>query len=588
MKYTPQGINIKIGEYAAFKAVRHAVAQINSDLCINCGTCRTACPTEAISERQRIICRICPDCTTGPQFFPDQSIAYATEHACSIACPLGLIPEGYVNKIADGKFDEAYDLIMELNPLPGICGRICSHPCMDDCKRGLLIDEPIDIRGLKRFVADRKHSSIKPFIQKFDERVAVIGAGPAGIMAAFDLSKKGYKVKIFEAGPEPGGMMNKGIPSFRLDKDVLASEIDALIKAGIEIVYNTPVGKNPSINGLFESGYKAVVVAVGASKGMILPIEGSDADTVYDAVSLMKRINKEIPQTANATNRGISYGNAVIIGGGSVALDTARALLRKGAVSATCVCIEDDKTMPAMPSEISEAAEEGVVFSTCATPTRILTEWTKVLGVEFKKVSSIECDACGRLKPVTVDGSEFTLDADTVVFATGQKPDLRYIAEGAGLELSEAGLLAFDDENLMTRKEGMFLAGDTVTGKGSVIDALASGRKAALGVDNLLRSRGLTQRIEHSLTVADISEKIFPVMLEKLEPQVMPMRADRSTFEEIELGYSERQAVLEAKRCMKCGFEMVDKEQCIGCGACVGLCPQNAITMIAPIQPEVK
>lgn len=586
MSFPTQDLSITVGEAKAFGVQRTAVAAIDSQLCTNCGICRRTCPTEAISEYQRVICRYCPDCADGPQMFYDEAIAYASEHACSIACPLGTVPEGYVNKIAEGKFEEAYELIVELNPLPGVCGRICNHPCMDDCKRGLLIDDPVNIRGLKRFVTDKVRPKVKPFIQRYDTRIAVIGAGPAGIMAAFDLLKKGYKVTIFEAGPEPGGMMNMGIPAFRLDKAVMNAEITALEEAGLEIIYNTRIGKNPTIDDLFEDRYAAVILAVGATKGMILPIEGATADTVYDAVSLMARINKEVPQTATGTRRQIDYGRVVIIGGGSVALDTARALLRKGATSATCVCIEDDETMPAMPDEIKDARTEGVQFVTCSAPTRILTEWTTVKGVEFRKVSEIKCDSFGRMNPVTVEGTEFTLDAETVVFATGQKPDLRFIAEGGGLELNEAGLPVYDPETLMTNKEGLFVAGDMVTGKGSVIDALASGRKAALAVDNMLEGRGLTQRVEHSLTAADSSEKIFPVMLEKLETQVMPETKDRDGFTEIEQGYTERQAILEAKRCMKCGFEVVDEERCIGCGVCANLCPQNAITMVKPATKE--
>lgn len=588
MSFPTEDLSITVGKADAFAVKRTAVASIDAQLCINCGICRRACPTEAISEYQRVICRYCPDCAEGPQMFYDESIAYASEHSCSIACPLGTIPEGYVNKIAEGKFEEAYDLISELNPLPGVCGRICNHPCMDDCKRGLLIDEPIDIRGLKRFVTDRISPRIKPFIQKYDSKVAVVGAGPAGLTAAFDLAKEGYRVTIFEAGPEPGGMMNTGIPTFRLDKDLLRAEIAALEEAGIEIIYNVRIGKNPTIDDLFKDRFAAVVLAVGAAKGMILPLEGSTADKVYDAVSLMTRINKDVPQTFTGITRPIDFGRTVIIGGGSVAFDTARALLRKGAASATCVCVEEDETMPAMAEEIDDAVCEGVEFVTCSAPVRILTEWTTVTGVEFRKVSEVKCDAFGRIQPVTIEGSEFTLDADTVVFATGQKPDLRFISGGAGLELNEAGLLDCDPEILMTAREGLFVAGDMVTGKGSVIDAMASGRKAALAVDNMLQGRGLTERIEHTLTTADSSEKIFPAMLEELEPQIMPTIRDRDGFDEVELGYSERQAILEAKRCMKCGFDVVSEERCIGCGLCVQLCPQNAIAMVKLTTKEGK
>lgn len=580
MSFLEEKLLITAGKNKDFEMSRTAVAAIDSKLCINCGICRRSCPTEAIAEYQRAICRYCPDCANGPEMFYDETIEYASLHSCSIACPLGTIPEGYVNKIAEGKFDDAYDLISELNPLPGICGRICNHPCMDDCKRGLLIDEPINIRGLKRFVTDRVSPRIKPFIPKYDLKVAIVGAGPAGITAAFDLSKKGYKVTIFEAGPEPGGMMNVGIPAFRLDKNVLKSEISALEEAGIEIIYNAKIGKNPTIDDLFNEKFAAVLLAIGATKGMIIPIEGSTADTVYDAVSLMRRINKDIPQTRTGSNRVIEYGKVVVIGGGSVALDTARALLRKGATSATCVCVEKDTTMPAMPSEIEEANEEGVKFVTCSAPVRIKTEWTTVKGVEFKKVSEIKCDINGRIKPITIEGTEFTLDADTVVFATGQKPDLDMFIKNTELELNKTGLLNYDSETFMTSKDGVFVAGDMITGKGSVIDAMASGRRAASAIDNMLQGRKLNQRVEHTLTTADSREKIFPAMLEKLDPQIMPKNKDRDSFNEVELGYDERQAIHEARRCMKCGFEVVNEERCIGCGICVGLCPQNAISLV--------
>lgn len=588
MSTSSQYVRFTVGVSGTFETPRTAMAKIDTKLCINCGTCRRACPTEAITEYQRVICRYCPDCAAGPQFYLDQSQDFAREHACSIACPLGTVPEGYLAKISEGKFEEAYALIAELNPLPGVCGRICNHPCMDECKRGLLIDKAVNIRGLKRFVTDTVTPKIKPFIRKHAAEVAVIGAGPAGLMAAFDLARKGYGVTIFEAGPKPGGMMNIGIPAFRLDKAALRAEIAALEEAGIKIRYNTRIGKNPTIDALFKAPYAAVILAVGASKGLILPIEGSTADTVYDAVSLMTRINSDIPQNATATNRLIDYGKVVIIGGGSVALDTARALLRKGAVSATCVCIEDDKTMPAMPEEIEDARQEGVQFTTSSAPTRIITAWTAVKGVEFAKVSEITCDACGRLKPVTCPGTEFTLEADSVVFATGQKPDLRFIAEGAGLKLNAAGLLDCDPGTLMAERRGLFLAGDAVTGRGSVIEALASGRRAALSVDNLLQGRELTQRIAHTLTTADSREKIFPVMLERLSPQEMPVIKDRRGFDEIEQGYTAKQAMTEAQRCMKCGFEAVDVSHCIGCGMCAELCPRNAITLVAPTAKEVK
>ena len=565
-----KGIDFRIAD-KTFSQERQAVASIDPSICINCGKCRRICPTEAIDEFQRVICRLCPDCAEGPEMFPVQSEQYAHEHACSIACPLGTVPEGYVNLIAQEKFIEAYELISELNPLPAVCGRICHHPCEDECKRGTLIDKTVNIRGLKRFVTDNVKPIIAPFKQKLDKKIAIIGAGPAGIMAAFDLLKKGYKVTVFEAGPKSGGMMRLCIPDFRLDKEILQSEIKTLEDAGMDIRYNTKIGSKPSINDLFKDKYSAVLIAVGASKGMALPIEGAEAEKVYNAVSLMSRINAKIP---------VEIGRkAVVIGGGSVALDTARTLLRAGTEEATCVCIEDSNSIPAWDWEIEEAKKEGVEFVTSSCPTSILTEWVTVKGVEFKKVKEINCDEYGRLKPIVEDGTGFTIKADTVVFATGQKPDLTLLAKGADLNLNAAGMLDYDKETLMTEREGLFIAGDVTTAKGSVIDSLASGRKAALMIDNMLMGRELKDRTEHTLKTADAKEKIFPARLEKLSPQIMPEIKDRNGFDEIEIGFSEKQAVLEAKRCLKCGYENVDSSKCIGCGVCLTICPVDAIML---------
>ena len=503
--------------------------------------------------------------------FPSEAAGYATQHACSLACPLGTVPEGYVNLVAEGKFAEAYDLICELNPLPLVCGRICHHPCEDECKRGLLIDQPIAIRALKRFVTENTPPRRAKFAPRYDIKVAIVGAGPAGITAAFDLAKKGYRVVVFEAGPEPGGMMRRGIPDFRLDKKLLRSEIARLEETGIEIMYNTIVGKNPTIEDLLKDGYAAVLIAVGAAKGMTLPIEGIGAEQVYDALSFMERVNAGVPTEIGR--------RAIVIGAGSVAIDTARTLLRLGAEEAACVCIESEGMIPAPVSEVMDAREEGIKFVTGAAPVRIGTEWFTVKEVEFKKVERIDADSHGRFLPITMDGTEFVLEADTVIFAVGQQADVKTLAAQSDLQLDGASRLIFDEATLMTSKDRVFVAGDVVAARGSVIEAMASGRKAALAIDNLIAGRELRER-EHRLNAAEVKDKILPAQLEKLSPQAIPKLRHRDTNEEVELAFTERQAVLEAKRCMKCGFERVDNAKCIGCGACVELCPKNAISLV--------
>ncbi|MGX8702561.1 FAD-dependent oxidoreductase [Caproiciproducens sp.] len=570
-----QTIQLKVENGQPFTLERAAVASIDSTLCVNCGICRRACPVKAIEEHQRDICRLCPDCAQGPEIFPADSKAYATRHSCSLACPLGTIPEGYVNLIAEGKFEAAYDLIKELNPLPVICSMICHHPCEDDCKRGLLIDKPIAIRALKRFITSRVEPEPLVFNRRYDTKIAVIGAGPAGITAAADLAAKGYRVKIFEAGPEPGGMLRIGIPNFRVDKTALQNEIQHLLDAGIEIEYDCLIGKNPTIDDLLADHYAAVLIAVGAGKGSILPIRGSNAEKVYDALQFMKKVNADIP---------VKVGKkAVVIGGGSIAFDTARSLKRLGVADVTCVCLEEGAAVPAPKWEIEEAKEEGVKLIEGAAPTRIVTELFTVEGVEFRKVECIDTDEFGRLQPQCFMGSEFVVDADTVLFATGQKADTRFFVEKSGLALDGAGHLQHDPDTLATSKDKVFVAGDVVMARGNAVEAMASGRKAALAIDNMLQDRKVENRaVERDPKLAPVVEKIYPVRLERLDPQEVPKRRYRDTFEQVEGVFDEQTAMLEAARCMKCGYSFVETERCIGCGVCANSCPENIITMIKP------
>ena len=573
-------ITITVQEGQQFDQCAGAVAKVDADLCVNCGKCRNLCPTDTIDEFQRDICRLCPDCADSPTQFPEESKRYAPKHACSLACPLGTVPEGYINLIAEGKLELAYGLARDLNPLPVVCSMICHHPCEDECKRGLLIDEPIAIRALKRFLTEEVEAPELKFNQRYDRKIAVIGAGPAGLTAAADLAKKGYRVKIFEAGPAPGGMMRKGIPDFRIDKDDMLDEIEELLDAGIEIEYECMVGLKPSINDLLDDKFEAVLIATGAGQGSKLPIPGANAEKVYDAVAFMNRVNSRMP---------VDVGKqAVVIGGGSVAMDTARTLRRLGVDDVTCAFVETlecekegDVPAPAPLWEIDEAREEGVIIVGSSAPVRIVADWFTVQGVEFQKVKEITCDDNG-LKFECEPGSEFTLDADTVVFATGQKADVKTMAERNGLELADSGALKFDEGTMATSNPRVFVAGDVVAARGSVIDAMAAGRKAALSIDNLLQNREITSRIHaKEAKTAPMNEKIYPAThIEKTDPQAVPKDRFRDSFDLVEDVFDEYSAMLEARRCMKCGYSGVDAEKCIGCGVCAEACPENAITLV--------
>lgn len=483
---------------------KNAQAFIDTKLCINCGTCRNLCPTEAIQEHQRLICRLCPDCENArsPIIFHLKSRDYSTTKACSIGCPLGIIPEGFVNLVAQGDIQGAYRLLTEKNPLASVCGEICSHPCQDVCKRGTLIDKPIHIRALQNYVLKNARTEELRFITKYDKRIAVVGGGPSGLTAAYDLSKKGYPVTIFEKTDSLGGAMNWGIPEFRLNKGLLREEIQRMEKA-VKVVYNTEIGKDITVKGLLEDGYAYVILAVGASCGSKLPLEGSNLPLVYDAASLMRSLNAK---------KKVELGTkAVVIGGGSVALDTAR-LLRRLNLDVTALCLEDDEHVPAPAEEVLDAKEEGVPLITASTPVGIEYQDEVITGVKFRKVASLDTSN-GQFKINEEPNSDFVVEANMVVFATGQKTD----ASKLEINLRRNGRINIDD-TMKTDKANVYACGDGAADSVNVVQAMASGRKAALAVDDAVWGRSLKQRVEHTLYPSGDDEIIYPVRLERISP----------------------------------------------------------------------
>ncbi len=487
---------------------KRAQAKIDTALCVNCGTCRTLCPTEAIIEHQRLICHICPNCEGVCNFdkgwdqikFHFESREYAKEIACSIGCPIGIIPEGYVNLVAQDDIDGAYKLIKDKNPLSTICASICSHPCQDQCKRGTLMDEPIKIRALKKYVMENARHPKQRFRMKYDKRIAVVGGGPAGITAAFDLAKLGYPVTIFEKDGTLGGAMNWGVPGFRLDKKMMREEIDELIDGGVRVVTGTKI---TDLQALLKEGYAAVIVAIGSSEGRKLGIPGADAGMVYDAVEVMRAFN---------SGSSVKLGqNAVVIGAGSVALDTARSLMRAG-VHAECYCVEDREHITAPAEEVEDALSEGIAVTAAASPVAVKTKNGTVCGITFRKVLELNT-AGGRFEIVTQDGSDFDVACDTVVFATGQKTD----AAGMGLKTLPNGKIEVRD-NGMTSQEKIFACGDATGRSVNVITAMADGRKAALAADNMIWNRELKSRVEHELHTSPESEILYPVRFERIMP----------------------------------------------------------------------
>ena len=553
---------------------------MRTERCINCGVCLDACPTGAIFELQRQICRLCPDCADSPVMHP-RDMENLTAESCAGACPIGHYPEGYVNMVADGEFKKAWEMIAAVNPLPSVLGRICSRPCEETCKRGKLIDAPIPIRAMKRLVSDMAHE--KGWVEKghyprkYDERIAVVGAGPAGMAAAHDLAKAGYEVVMYDASPSFGGMLVRTIPSFRLPPEAVARDFGSLLARGIAFRPNVRIGKNPSIADLLDREFDAVLVATGAPHGMKLPIPGAEFMGVSNAVDFMTSVKAGTPLKVGR--------KALVLGGGSVATDVARTLLRLKVASVTLACAEGQCEMPAFGWELAEAEREGVKFIHSASPVRIGGDWQKVQWVEFDPVTRFAVGECG-IECETNRAGRFRAETDMVVFAVGQSPDRGVFENTPGIETNERGRIRMDPYTLMTTRDGVFLAGDIAEAKGSVVEAVASARLAAVSIDAWLRGRTASVQKEKPPEGAPVEEKIFPVRLEKLRVAVLPSPAPEEAaacFEEVERVMDVAAAREDARRCMRCGYVGVSHERCIGCGTCASVCPGgDVIRLEAP------
>ena len=469
---------------------------------------------------------------------------------CHHTCPIGTDVPSYVGFIAHGKFKEAFDVIWEENPLPSICGRVCTHPCEVRCRAGE-IEEPIAIRDLKRFAAEFQNGAIRsiPTPSKKYEKVAIIGSGPGGLLCGWELARLGYRPTIFEALPVPGGMLALGLPEYRMPKDLLNTEIDGIKKAGVEIITNTRIGKDKSIDDLFSEGYKAVFIATGAHQNLKLGIPGEDAPGVIDPLELLRKV--ALGEKADIGKK------VVVIGGGDTAIDAARTALRLGA-DATIVYRRTQVEMPAVREEIEAALDEGIPIHFLAAPVEAISENGKLSRIKCIKMTLGEFDKGARRRPIPEKGTEFEIECDTLIPAIGQTPDLSYMANG-NLETSERHTLVVNPETLETNQPSVFAGGDVVSGPATVIEAMAAGKKAAVSIHRYLR--GESQ--ERSYEVTRPTREVSPVELsgnelEELKRPIMPCLAidQRATnFKEVELGFTKEQAIQEAKRCLRCDLE---------------------------------
>jgi NADH-quinone oxidoreductase subunit F len=478
--------------------------------------------------------------------------------ACQHICPLSQDVPSYIGLIAQGKFEEAIKVVRKENPLPLICGRVCHTPCEDKCVAGEWGDS-VAIRSLKRFLADYEMKKGIIFEEKQksqrEEQVAVVGSGPGGLTCAYYLALEGYKVTVFESQPLAGGMLALGIPEFRLPRDVLTYEIDRIKKLGVEIKTNTTIGKDIPFDTLKEE-YKAVFIAAGAHKGLTMKIPGEDSEGVIDAVEFLRDVN---------LGHEVEIGDKVIvIGGGNSAIDAARVAKRMGK-DAGILYRRTRAEMPAIKSEIEEAIIEGIDIQFLAAPTSVLSSNGKMEAIEAIRMELGDVDASGRRRPVPMPGSEFRVDVDTLILAISQEPDISLLTNGNGLNVSKWNTIEVDPETLLTNSEGVFAGGDVVTGPNTVTEAMAHGKIAAQMIDKFIRGEPLKRKYE--VTRPAVRVEAFELTdeevkdLKKPEMPALPVDERIKHFKEVELGYTEADAMTEAKRCLRCDLEREEETE---------------------------
>ncbi|MGQ9706373.1 MAG: FAD-dependent oxidoreductase [bacterium] len=546
--------------------IRKRARYVDLEKCNACTDCVGVCPVSIPDEFEfghadrKAIYRLFPQAVPNTFLITKDGVS-----PCKIACPASTNAHGYIALTSVGKYEEALALVRERLPFPGVLGRVCHHPCEQNCNRNE-VDEPLSIAAIKRFLADYEIASGKEYkpeviVEKRDEKIAIIGAGPAGLTSAQDLAMKGYQVTVFERDSQPGGVMRTHLPDFRLPKDVLDREISYILNLDIDIRTDTPIGKEFTIDNILKDGYKAVIIATGASKSKRLPIPGIEAEGVLYGMDILKEVNQG--------SRPRIGKKIVVVGGGNVAMDVARTAIRLGAREVSCVCLEARYQMPAHPWEIEDAEDEGVKIYPSYSASRVIAKDGKVIGLECKQVEFVEFDERGLVKGFSIkEDKEMTLIADTILLAIGQTADLDLFKEW-GFNITDWGSLEVDPITLATNKKGVFAAGDIVRGPSSIVEAVADGHRASESVDRYI----------NNIDLKEGREPVEPIKAEVKEPKEMRPRVKMPRisveerirgFREINHGLSEEMAVSEALRCLNCSI-------CSECNECVKVCQPLAI-----------
>ena len=525
---------------------------VDYDLCTGCSRCMEACPLQNSPH---------PPLTRTPPYCPSRALELDKRQPppCRQACPLGVNAQAYLALTAASRFGEALDVVRRDNPLPGICGRVCHHPCEEVCRRGE-VDEPLAICTVKRFLADWELKNVarqfpagkKP---RRPEKIAVIGSGPAGLTAAHYLNREGFSITIFEAHHEAGGMLRMGINAFRLPRSILDAEIGALVESGITILKDNPIWE---IDDLLQQGFQAVILCTGAHQDLRLNISGEEASGIVGAVEMLRQVNERKHPKIK--------GTVLVIGGGNSAIDAARAALRLGADNVTVCYRRERGEMPARPAEIREAEEEGIKIEFRVAPEMVISKKGTVAGLELIRMKMGKPDESGRRRPEPIAGSQFILPADRIIVAIGQQPHWEQAGVKGRFDADRSGRVAVNN-TFSTTHAGVFAAGDVVTGPATVVGSMAQGRQAAGQVAAYLSGKQLfppkseaSKKDEDYLSITEEAPKQSRAEMAKRAADIR-----RYDFEEVESGFTEAQAVEEAKRCIQCA-------SCCECLACETVC----------------
>ena len=576
------------------------VAKVNPQDCVACGRCVEFCPAGAVKLGQKLCKKDGSEVTYPKHVLPSEKKwgpemwdedyrdknrinCYDTGTApCKTACPAHIAVQGYLKMAAQGRYTDALALIKKNNPLPAVCGHICNRRCEDACTRGT-IDEAIAIDEVKKFIAAQDLNAETRYIPKkvvpavkgyFDEKIAIIGGGPAGLSCAFYLAEKGYKPTIFEKNERAGGMLVYGIPSFKLEKDVVQAEIDVIREMGVDIKTGVEVGKDITLDELRAQGYKAFYIAIGCQGGRKAGVPGEDAQGVATAVELLRE--------AGANESYPIEGDVVVIGGGNVAIDVARTSSRCGAPNVNMFCLESRDTMPASNEEIEEAEEEGVVMNCGWGPKEILSENGKVTGIVLKKCLSVK-DADGRFNPKYDENDTITVPCKHVFLSVGQSIEWGSLLEGSKVELGRGNGAVADALTYQTAEPDIFVGGDVYTGPRFAIDAIAAGKQGAISIHRFVQPHssltiGRNRNDFIELDKNDIKVENYDNSSRQI-PGTNQFIDAKKSFRDAKLTFTEEQVKAETARCLGCGASVVDPNKCIGCGICTTKCEFDAIKL---------